>query len=188
MENQLSLDELREKFHAIWLKSSGWRLELGEVLYQIKTKCEHGAWGEFLFEYDLARSTADDYIRLYKEKAQIAEIRQFDEPSPELAPDPEAEARAEAIEIEKQKRTGKERQHNPTEIRVKLKNLRPDQTSDYWEERKANPARVEQLWQRTLLMIIRADEVLYPPPLEIDPDEGTFFAKVQEKEELCTPS
>ena len=126
-----TLDQLREKFRACWVRGSGWRLEVGELLYKIKQKCEHGEWGGFLAEYDLARSTADDYIRHYKDTAQITETRQFEEPNPTPAPDPQAEGRKKEIEEEQKKRKGKKRTHHATEIRAKIKNLRPDQTACY---------------------------------------------------------
>jgi hypothetical protein len=163
LEN-VSLESLRQKFHAIWLRGSDWRYDVGEVLSQIKEKCEYGQWGDFLAEYDLPRSSADDYIRSYKDNAQITETRQFEEPNPELAPDPEADERKAAIAAEKERRKDKPRQHHPTEVRVRLKDLRPDQTSEYWQERAADPDRVDKIWFQAFLTIVRAD-LAYPPPL-----------------------
>lgn len=160
----MSLESLREKFDAIWLRGSDWRYEAGEVLFHIKATCEYGQWKDFLDEYDMARSTADDYIRFYKETAQITETRQFDEPNPELTPDPEADERKAAIAVEKARREDKPRQHHPTEVRVRLKGLRPDQTSEYWQERAADPERVDTIWLQAFLTIVRAD-LVYPPPL-----------------------
>jgi hypothetical protein len=182
MAIQVTLAELKEKFHGIWLRGSGWRLEVGEVLYQIKEKFKaepgnHGKWGEFLKKYDIPRSTGDDYVRQYKDKADIAETRQFDDPNPEPDYDPEAEERLADIEAEQKKRAGKERTHSPTEIRIKLKDLRRDQTAEYWRERKSNPGRVDQIWLQALLMIIRAEQTVYPPPLGLEP-EAT-------EEEIC---
>jgi hypothetical protein len=179
-----TLDELKVKFDALWLRGTGWQLEMGEVLHQIKLEFKsqedgHSKWGKFLSEYDLARSTADDYIRRYKQKVDIAETRQFDEPNPEPEPDPEAEERMADIEAEQKKRQGKERVHHPTEVRVRLKDLRPDQTSEYWRERKANPGRVDAIWLQALNVIIRA-EALYPPPLGTEP--------VPEEEAVCIVS
>jgi hypothetical protein len=168
MATQVTLAELIEKFDGIWLRGSGWRLEVGEILYQIKDKADHGQWGAFLKTKELPRSTADDYIRQYKNHADIAESRQFDTPNPGPEADPEADERAEDIAEELAKRVGKERTHHPTELRMRLKDLRPDQTSEYWRERKANPGRVDAIWLQALNVIIRA-EALYPPPLGTEP-------------------
>ncbi len=64
-----TLDQLRDKFRACWVRGNEWRLEVGELLYKIKRRCEHGEWGAFLAEYELARSTADDYVRRYEDTA-----------------------------------------------------------------------------------------------------------------------
>jgi hypothetical protein len=163
MENtSVGLDELKAKFHSVWLKGTGWRYEVGEVLYQIKERCEQGEWGKFLKDYDLPRSTADDYIRNYKDRAGIAETRQNTEPNPEPVPDPEAEEREELIVEEMEKRSGTRPTHHATQIRPTLKGLRPDQTTRYWEEYKEDRSRVEAIWQQAFLTIIRAEQ-LYPP-------------------------
>ena len=151
-------DHLKVKFHGLWLRGSGWQLEIGEVLYQIKEVLheDHGAWGDFLSEYDLARSTADDYIRRYKEKAGITETREFVQ---EPEPDAEADERETDIVAEQAKRAGKTRTHNLTQIRPFIKNLCPDHTVLYWEEYKENRQRCDDIWREAFLKIIGAEQV-----------------------------
>ena len=81
LEPTETLDQLRTKFHSCWIRGAEWRLEVGQLLYQIKQRCAHGAWGEFLAQYDLSRSTADDYVRRYEDQADITEPRQFEIPN-----------------------------------------------------------------------------------------------------------
>jgi hypothetical protein len=98
-----TLDQLREKFRACWVRGSAWRLEVGELLYKIKEKAEHGEWGIFLDEFGLARSTADDYVRRYADDTHITLPREFNEP----VPDPEADGRMSQIDEEHKKREGR---------------------------------------------------------------------------------
>jgi hypothetical protein len=177
------LAELKDKFAASWLRGAGWRLEQGELLSQIKEECDHGQWGEFLKEYDIPRSTADDYIRRYKDEVQITETRQFEDPDPEPQPDPQAEERKQDIEIEKNKRKGKRPEHNPTQVQVRLRSLLPHQTAVYWEERKENRERVDAIWQAAFFHIIGAEQVY--PPLN---DEAVKVTAVAVEEESCSAS
>src|SRR5258705_184314 len=110
-----TFEELKQRFQALMLRGSGWRFEVGEVLYKIKEKCEQGEWGAFLEEHDLPRSTADGYIQEYKQKAGITETREIKGPEPTPEPDDEAERRRKQIEEEKKKRRGKKREHSKTE-------------------------------------------------------------------------
>jgi hypothetical protein len=148
------LAELKDKFAASWLRGAAWRLEQGELLSQIKEECDHGQWGEFLKEYDIPRSTADDYIRRWKDEVQITEPRQFEDPNPEPQPDHEAKERATDIEVEKKKREGKQQQHNQSEVTCRVRNLLPNQTAVYWEERKENQERVDAIWRAAFFQII----------------------------------
>jgi len=185
-----SLDQLKQQFHAVWLRGSGWRLELGEVLYKIKLKCkeEHGDWGDFLDAYGLARSTADDFIRRYQEETlQITESRQFEEPHPSPAPDPQADEREQDIEEEQTKRKGKPRSHHETQIRPTIKGLRPDQTSRYWEEYNDFRERVNGLWYQAFLTIIRSQEI-YPPQSTEDEQGAVTSEAVVLKEGQCSAS
>jgi hypothetical protein len=165
----LTLDQLHEKFKEAWIRGTAWRLEVGELLYKIKKQCEHGNWGEFLNEYELARSTADDYIRRYEDEAQITEPRQFDVPNPDPDPDPGKDERIQDLEEEKNKRKGKKPTHHPTEVRPIVKNLTSDQLALYWEEKEENPERVNQIWQTAFFAIIeermKAEDELVPDNL-----------------------
>ncbi|HLZ51299.1 MAG TPA: hypothetical protein VKP61_11125 [Candidatus Acidoferrum sp.] len=178
-----TLAHLREKFADCWMRGAEWRLEVGELLYKIKEKCEYSEWGDFLKEYDLPRSTADDYVRRYRDEAGLTEVRQFDEPNPEPKPDPQAEERKQDIEVEKNKRKGKRPEHNPTQVQVRLRSLLPHQTAVYWEERKENCERVDAIWRAAFFQIIGAEQVY--PPLN---DEEVTAAAVAAEEEACSAS
>jgi len=178
-----TVEQLRDKFHTCWVRGTQWRLEVGELLYKIKAKCEYSEWGDFLKEYDIARSTADDYVRRYKDEAELTEVRQFDEPNPEPKPDPQAEERKQDIEIEKYKRKGKRPEHNPTQVQVRIRSLLPHQTAVYWEERKENRERVEEIWRAAFFQIIGAEQVY--PPLN---HEAVAVAAVAVEEETCSDS
>jgi hypothetical protein len=171
-----SLDALIAKFEEVWLRGRGWRLELGEVLYQIKERCEYGEWAEFLSRYDMARSTADDYVRVYKHEAEIAESRQFEEPNPEPEPDSEAEERDAEIEAAAEERKGKRPQHNPTQIRPTLKGLRPDQTARYWQlyAEQSERERIASIWHLAFLSIIGEGHI--PPASEPEAEEAECSA------------
>lgn len=182
-----TLVQLRDKFRACWRRGSEWRLEVGELLYKIKGRCAHGQWGEFLDEYEISRSTADDYIRYYKDKAGITESRQFEEPDPAPAPDPEADEREQDIEQEKSKRKGKPRTHHQSQVRPTIKGLRPDQTARYWEEYSESSERVNGIWYQALLTIIRSKEV-YPPPFAEDERGEVTSETIAIEEKSCTAS
>jgi hypothetical protein len=182
-----SLDQLKQQFRACWVRGSEWRLEVGELLYKIKEKCEHGEWGAFLEEYELARSTADDYIRRYREEALITVPRQFEEPHPAPTPDPEADEREQDIEEEQNKRKGKPRTHHESQVRPTVKGLRPDQTARYWEEYNESRKRVNDLWYQAFLTIIRSDQLYPPSSTEDEPGEVTTETVVIE-EKPCSAS
>jgi hypothetical protein len=156
-ESKLKLEDLRQQFHDLWLLGTGWRLEAGELCYQIRSLCEHGDWGAFLDEYDIPRSTADDWIRRYKEHAEITESRQPEEPNPAPAPDPESDERTADIVHEKSKRKGRPRTHSQTEVRPTIKELKPDQTARYWAEYERDRKRVNDLWLLAFRSIIREE-------------------------------
>jgi hypothetical protein len=183
-----SLEQLRNKFSACWLRGTEWLFEVGELLHKIKEKCEHGGWGVFLEEYAIARSTADDYIRRYKEEAlQVTESRQFEEPHPAPAPDPESDKREEDIEEEQNKRKGKPRTHHQSQVRPTIKDLRPDQTTRYWEEYKEAPKRVNGLWYQAFLAIIRSQEIY--PPQSTEDEQGELTGETVVLEEgQCSAS
>jgi hypothetical protein len=164
-----TLDQLREKFRACWVRGSAWRLELGELLYKIKEKAKHGEWGFFLDEFDLARSTADDYVRRYADEAQITAPRQYNEPTP----DPEANVRMSLIEEEHKKREGRKPTEHATELHIRIKDLQPDQLTLYKVERIANPDRVKAIWQMAFIEIIGVDEGTQTI------DEGTWPAETE---------
>jgi hypothetical protein len=149
-----ALEQLKLKFHECWIRGTAWRLEVGELLYQIKQECSHGEWGAFLEEYDLARSTADDYVRRHMEINQITEPRQFEEPNPTPDPDPEAEEREQDLEVEKVKRDDRKPVPNQTELHVRVKNITCDQLAMYYAEKKEHPARVMGMWLETFAEII----------------------------------
>lgn len=159
-----TLEQLRDKFRACWMRGNEWRLEVGELLYKIKLGCAHGEWGDFLAEYDLARSTADDYVRRYEDAAEIAAPRQFNEPEP----DPQAEERHEQIAEEKKMREGKKPSYHATELHVRIKDLKPHQMDLYREERKENPERVKEIWHQAFLDVIGVQEVAKPEQAEQD--------------------
>ena len=163
-----TLDELRCKFREAWVRGTQWRLEVGELLYKIKRRCAHGEWGAFLNEYELARSTADDYVRRYEDEAQIAVPRQFSLPEP----DPQADQRDEAIAEEKEKRQGKRPTHHQSELHVRVKGVKPYQLDLYREERTENRERVEAIWHRAFLEIIHVEEITQPVPDGSLPDDG----------------
>jgi hypothetical protein len=165
--HQVTLDQLREKFCVCWVRGSEWRFEAGELLYQIKEKCEHGEWGAFLDEFSLARSTADDYIRRYLEAAEITVPRQIEEPGP----DPYAEERQEQIQEEQEKRRGRKPTHHPSTLHVRVHGLKPYQMDLYREERKENRERVDAIWHRAFLEIVGVQEIT-EPALEVAEEEG----------------
>ena len=183
-----TLDQLREKFRAWWVRGSAWRLEVGELLYRIKEKADHGEWGAFLDEFDLARSTADDYVRRYMEQRDITEPRQFDVPNPERGPDPEADQRKAEIEVEQAKRKGKKATHHATELHVRVKNLEPLQLGMYRDERKENPDRVTDIWLRAFFEIIGQDPPITPPiqPEAERHDQETGAASVEKEADPCS--
>lgn len=148
------LDSLKAKFAEVWQRGAAWRLEVGEILYQIKEKCDHGQWGAFLDEQDLPRSTADDYIRRYKNEAQIAEVQQNDTANPEPVPDPESDERKAQITVEQEKREGRKPTFHPHELRPKLKNLATEDLELYQIARKQNPHRVDVIWLNAFYEVI----------------------------------
>jgi hypothetical protein len=149
-----TLDQLREKFRACWVRGSAWRLEVGELLYKIKEKAEHGEWGIFLDEFGLARSTADDYVRRYADEAQITAPRQYNEPTP----DPEANGRMSLIEEEHKKREGRKPSEHATELHIRIKDVKPYEMTLYKVERMESPDRVKAIWQMAFIEIIGDDE------------------------------
>jgi hypothetical protein len=181
LESKQKLTDLKQRFHDVWLRGTGWQLEAGELCYQIKSLCDHGEWGAFLDEYDIPRSTADDWIRRYKDHAGITETRQFEEPNPPPAPDQESKERQQQIKEETDKRKGKKRQHNPSEVTARIRGLLPHQTALYWSEREGDKERVDEIWLQAFYTIIRS-ELLYPPP------SGTELGEVTSEEEPCIAS
>jgi hypothetical protein len=153
-EPQPTLEDLKLKFVEIWVRGAAWRLEFGEILFQIKQRCDHGQWGEFLKENDLPRSTADDYIRQYKNHAGITETRQNDTANPEPKPDSEAEPRTAQIAEEQVKRQGRKPTFHPHELRPKLKNLATEDLELYQIARKQNPNRVDVIWLAAFYEVI----------------------------------
>jgi len=164
-------------------------MEVGELLSKLKEACEHGGWGEFLAEYDLARSTADDYIRRYKDEVQITESRQFEEPNPTPLPDPEKDAREAEIKEEQDRRKGKPRTHHQTEVRPTIKNLQPHQTARYWVEYESQEGRerIASIWYQAFLTIIR-EEVHAPNSVEDEAESGEVTSETVAVEEVCTAS
>jgi hypothetical protein len=183
-----TLEQLRDKFRACWVHGSAWRLEVGELLYRIKEKSEHGEWGTFLDEFDLARSTADDYVRRYMEGRDITVPRQFDVPNPERDPDPEADQRKAEIEVEQAKRKGKKATHHATELHVRVKNLEPLQLDTYRDERKENPGRVTDIWLRAFYEIIGIDPPITSPDRPEPPqhERETGTAPVETEGDPCS--
>jgi hypothetical protein len=179
---ETTLEQLREKFRVCWVRGSEWRFEVGELLHQIKKRCEHGEWGAFLDEFGLARSTADDYIRRYRDEADITVPRQFNE----AEPDPEAEERKRQIEEEKKKREGKKPTHHATQLHVRIKDLTPDQLALYRAERKENPDRVKDIWMRAFLSVIGEEYRGLPEPEEEqEREEENEPAPVEEEGVQC---
>jgi len=168
------LEQLKLEFHECWVRGTQWRLEVGELLYQIKQECPHGEWGQFLVEYDIARSTADDYVRRHMEINQITEPRQNDVINPEPEPDPEAEERKQDVKVEENKRKGKDPVPNQAELHVRVKCITKDQLAMYYIEKKEHPARVMGLWLETFAAIIEPrfleeqeeDEAVTETPIE----------------------
>lgn len=177
-----TLDQLREKFRACWVRGSEWRFEVGELLHQIKEKCEHGEWGTFLDEFGLARSTADDYVRRYLDQAEITVPRQFNE----TAPDPEAEERKQLIEAEKKKREGKKPAHHSSQLHVRIKDLEPEQLAMYREAKKENPERVTDIWLQAFLSVI-GDEYRTAPETDVERErvEANEAAPLEEEGVQC---
>jgi len=149
-----SLDELKARFVNCWSRGEGWRLEIGEVLSKIKDRCSYGEWGAFLDEHDLARASADTYVRKYRDALGIALPEQFGEPNPESTPDGEAADRAARISQEQARREGKKPTHHQSELRVTVKGLSADQIALYHEERKADPTRVARILQAAVMQVI----------------------------------
>jgi hypothetical protein len=129
-------------------------LEVGELLYKIKEKAEHGEWGIFLDEFGIARSTADDYVRRYADETHITPPRQFNEPMP----DPEADGRMSQIDEEHKKREGRKPTEHATELHIRIKDVKPHEMTLYKDERKENPDRVTAIWQMAFIEIIGDDE------------------------------
>jgi len=159
-----TLEQLRNKFRDCWMRGTEWRLEVGELLYNIKRRCAHGEWGDFLGEYELARSTADDYVRRYEDAADITVPRQF---VAEPEPDDQADQRKEQIKTEEAKRVGKKPSHHSNELHVRVKALPPDLMERYREERKENRERVDEIWRSAFFQIIGVEQI-YPTQIEQD--------------------
>jgi hypothetical protein len=185
-----TLDQLRAQFHDAWIRGTAWRLEVGQLLYKIKKQCAHGEWKAFLDQYELARSTADDYVRRYEDEAQITGPRQFDTPNPAPDPDPEADERTEQIAEEQEKRKGRKPTHHPTEVHVRVKDLSATDLEFYYAEKKENPERVKKIWSDAFKAII-ADRLKAEDEVEEVPDfvsslEGAATPTQPEGGDPCT--
>lgn len=165
-----TLEQLKAKLRAVWVRGRQWRLEVGHLLLHLRRLAPYGQWGPMLAELGIKDSTAWDYMAEAFE--EITGSRVFPQPTDE--DDPEAqqmrlavtEAQAAVDTIGRPPRATRSSHRNRHKVEladhVKLRGpvlyCSADQKDRYAEERAANPDRVYRIFHQALMEVIHQEE------------------------------
>jgi hypothetical protein len=146
------------------------------ILYKARMLCngKYGLWKQWLEVRDFPRSTADEWAAEYAEELELTAARSVQDPDPQaLVLDPQAAELTALVQAELANRAGKIPTHHQTQITVKIRGLRPDQTARYHDLHTDDPAAVKAHWYTAFLSLL-GFEFVYKPE-----DQDTIFAQLE---------